>query len=561
MSSWRMQYWSLKLLSLGALTLVLFALAHLLPGTSLAPYQSRPTEPGQQRDLMTDYAYNRTLPIQYIRWMQRLVMGQWGTSRFYERSVLYDVASAAGHTTALLIWIAATFGLWLALCRSFRWLMPRSMPHSGDRLALLFVAALPNFIVALIARDLLIWRAGLLGLAHIPAFNPTYVLNPMYMLLPASALTLTLGAVWQALYPTPKSTHDHRVSEHAQMTRFCHAILPFLPIFLLQLFLTEYILSIPGLGALGFEALKRRDMPMLQGFLICACILHFILQLILEWGARLRSQGHSPLACIVSLSLPQRTSRRGLYRGLCGLGLLLAIAIWAHHLAPFDANELHSGAQLRQPGYRYILGTDFLGRDVLSRTLDGFRNAIPRTLLITATTGFVAVLLLALARLLPRVVRRCLRLVAVFIHTIPPFILVLMIFLVLEPYRLALEIALACGFLPLASQWLNLKGPLFIRIISLTQISSQILILGIVFRFLNLTPDSSMPTWGSDIRHGLSYSQRNVWLLLAPSLALVWSHYNFHLISHYLPIGVKPASPATQRRQNDEVPTTTKGRS
>jgi ABC-type dipeptide/oligopeptide/nickel transport system permease subunit len=234
--------------------------------------------------------------------------------------------------------------------------------------------------------------------------------------------------------------------------------------------------------------------------------------------------------------------------------------VWAHHLAPFDANEIHSGAQLRQPGYRYILGTDFLGRDVLSRTLDGFRSAIPRTLLITAITGAVAALLLALARLLPRFVRQSLRVGIALIHTIPPFILVFMLFLMLEPHQLAPEIALACSYLPLASQWLNRTDTLFNRIMSLTQIGSQILILGIVFRFLNLMPDSSLPTWGSDIRHSLSYSQRNVWLLLAPSLALIWSHYNFHLVSHYLPAGAKPSPMATRMRQDDEVPTTAKDR-
>jgi ABC-type dipeptide/oligopeptide/nickel transport system permease subunit len=240
--------------------------------------------------------------------------------------------------------------------------------------------------------------------------------------------------------------------------------------------------------------------------------------------------------------------------------VLLAIAVWAHHLAPFDANEIHSGAQLRQPGYRYILGTDFLGRDVLSRTLDGFRSAIPRTLLITAMTGAVAALLLALARLLPRFARQSLRLGVALIQAIPPFILVFMLFLMLEPHPLALEIALACGFLPLASQWLNRTDPLFNRVVSLTQLGSQILILVIVFRFLNLTPDSSWPTWGSDIRHSLSYSQRNVWLLLAPSLALIWSHYNFHLVSHYLPAGAKFSLRATRMRQDDEVPTTAKDR-
>lgn len=560
MSSWRMQYWSLKLLGLGGLTLMIFALAHLRSEVPRMQYQRQPANLQQRPNRISDFGVDRSLPLQYVRWMQRLVMGQWGMSRFYEQPVLRYSAKAAGHTTVILAWTAVAFGLWLALYRGFRRLLPRSHPSSGDRLALLFVAALPNFVVALIARDLLIWHAGWLSLAHVSVFAPSYSLNPVYMLLPAAVLALSLGAVWQALNQMSVLAHARQRSRNWRVSQFCRSVLPILPILLLQLFLTEYVLSIPGLGSLGLQALRRRDIPMLQGFFVCTCILYFALQLMLEWGARSRRRGRSPLACIASASRPRRASRRGLYRGLFGLGLLLAIAVWAHRLAPFDANELHSGAQLRQPGYRYILGTDFLGRDILSRTLDGFRSAIPHTLLITAITGAMASLSLALARFLPRFARQSLRVGAVAIHTIPPFILVFMIFLMLEPHRLALEIALACGFLPLASQWLNLKGPIFTRVVSLAQIGSQLLILGIVFSFLNLTPDASLPTWGSDIRHGLSYSQRNIWLILAPSLALIWSHYNFHLVSHYLPAEARPSAIEARRRQNAEVPTTAKDR-
>jgi ABC-type dipeptide/oligopeptide/nickel transport system permease subunit len=425
-------------------------------------------------------------------------------------------------------------------------------------LTLLFVAALPNFVVALIARDLLIWQVGWLSLAHMPVFAPSYLLNPLYMLLPASALALTPGAIWQALAHTPAQAAQAAGNWH--MAQFCRSVLPILPILLLQVFLTEYVLSIPGLGALGLQALKRRDIPVLQGFFVCTCALYFALHLLVEWGARLRHQSLPPLACMVRMSLPQCPSRHDLYRGLFGLGMILALAVWAQHLAPFDANELHTGAQLRQPGYRYILGTDFLGRDVLSRTLDGFRHAIPRTFLVTAIIGGVAALLLALACLLPRFMRHSISIGLAVIHAIPPFMLAFMVFLMIEPHPWAWEVALVLSFLPLAVQWLNLPVPLFNRVMSLTQIGSQILILDIAFRFLNVTPDSSMPSWGGDMRHGLTYSQRNVWLLLAPSLALVWSHYSFHLVSHYLPARNNAPFFHARTWHDDEVPTAAKGR-
>ena len=74
------------------------------------------------------------------------------------------------------------------------------------------------------------------------------------------------------------------------------------------------------------------------------------------------------------------------------------LAALAAQLAPYSPTEIHSQDQLLRPGYRYLLGTDFLGRDILSRTLSGFRSTIPRVLLLTALTGSIAWLWLRLHR-------------------------------------------------------------------------------------------------------------------------------------------------------------------
>ena len=47
--------------------------------------------------------------------------------------------------------------------------------------------------------------------------------------------------------------------------------------------------------------------------------------------------------------------------------LLLAVAILAPVLAPYDATEFDSGSVLTPPGAAHLLGTDNLGRDGLSR--------------------------------------------------------------------------------------------------------------------------------------------------------------------------------------------------
>jgi peptide/nickel transport system permease protein len=53
--------------------------------------------------------------------------------------------------------------------------------------------------------------------------------------------------------------------------------------------------------------------------------------------------------------------------------LLLLTGIFADFLAPYGYNELHIGDKLMAPSAKYILGTDNLGRDLLSRIIYGAR--------------------------------------------------------------------------------------------------------------------------------------------------------------------------------------------
>ena len=54
---------------------------------------------------------------------------------------------------------------------------------------------------------------------------------------------------------------------------------------------------------------------------------------------------------------------------------LVLVAIFAEQLAPYDPNE-QVGKRLLPPGGEFPLGTDQLGRDVLSRLIYGSRVAI-----------------------------------------------------------------------------------------------------------------------------------------------------------------------------------------
>jgi peptide/nickel transport system permease protein len=70
------------------------------------------------------------------------------------------------------------------------------------------------------------------------------------------------------------------------------------------------------------------------------------------------------------------------------VGVLLAAALFANILAPYDPLELVSNQRLAPPGGKFLLGTDDLGRDLFSRVIYGSR--------ISLKVGLISVLIAAM---------------------------------------------------------------------------------------------------------------------------------------------------------------------
>ena len=70
--------------------------------------------------------------------------------------------------------------------------------------------------------------------------------------------------------------------------------------------------------------------------------------------------------------------------------LLLLTGIFADFLAPYGMNELHEGETLLPPGPKFWLGTDNLGRDLLSRVIFGARVSVIVGLATAALATFIS---------------------------------------------------------------------------------------------------------------------------------------------------------------------------
>ena len=73
--------------------------------------------------------------------------------------------------------------------------------------------------------------------------------------------------------------------------------------------------------------------------------------------------------------------------------LLMLVAIFADVLAPFPHDEVNIVDRMQAPSGRYLLGTDQLGRDLLSRLIFGAQISLTVGLAATAVNVVVAVLI------------------------------------------------------------------------------------------------------------------------------------------------------------------------
>ncbi|MBX7214013.1 MAG: ABC transporter permease [Thermoflexales bacterium] len=77
-----------------------------------------------------------------------------------------------------------------------------------------------------------------------------------------------------------------------------------------------------------------------------------------------------------TLRIPRLWRAPGMLFGLALSVLLVVVAIFALQLAPFPPLEQHAADMLRPPGTVYALGSDLMGRDVLSRLMRGATNSL-----------------------------------------------------------------------------------------------------------------------------------------------------------------------------------------
>jgi len=267
---------------------------------------------------------------------------------------------------------------------------------------------------------------------------------------------------------------------------------------------------------------------------------------------------------------------RGALIGLSMIVMLFVLAVAAGVIAPHPPNEQFRDFTLTPPAWsaegtsRFLLGTDAVGRDILSRLIYGTRLSLLIGLIsvsLSMTLGVALGLLAGYARGLTETV--IMRLMYVML-SLPSLLLAIAVVAVLGPGLINAMYAIAIVLLPhfvrltraaviaeagreyVASSRIAGAGPLRLMFVTIlpncmapltvqaTLGFSSAILDAAALGFLGLGAQPPTPEWGSMLADALEFIQRASWVVTFPGLAILVTVLAFNLMGDGLRDALDP---------------------
>jgi peptide/nickel transport system permease protein len=262
---------------------------------------------------------------------------------------------------------------------------------------------------------------------------------------------------------------------------------------------------------------------------------------------------------------PSRRWRLGLWLPILVLVFFVLAALFAPLIAPFDPNAQNLLGRMKAPGttsraFHYLLGSDELGRDLLSRLVHGARVSLMVAFSAALLSGTVGVLLGMLAGYLRGWVEvLVMRVVDVFL-SIPAILLAIITVAVLGPGLVNVVVVLALTRWPRYArvaygQTLSIANAPYVRLATLmgagaprilfrhvlpnimgavTVVATLEFGLMVLFEaglsFLGLGVQPPTASWGAMLSTGRNYLANAWWIATFPGLCLFMLVLSINLI-------------------------------
>ena len=237
---------------------------------------------------------DQPLPVQYGRWLARMLQGDWGSSLKDGRPVFEVVARALGYSL-LLVGIVWTLIIVTGIVLGY---LAGSAPESRRDTVISGFAAL-SFAVPPFWLGLMLIVVFSVGLGLLPASGSariggsgSLIDRAAHLVLPVATLLLTqLGPYIRLVRSSVRDTlsagfvraaRARGLSRRTLVRRYIlpNALTPFitwaglsLPLLISGAFVVEWVFSWPGLGRLFLQSAMSREYPFLMGCVIVVCTL------------------------------------------------------------------------------------------------------------------------------------------------------------------------------------------------------------------------------------------------------------------------------------------------
>jgi dipeptide transport system permease protein len=148
------------------------------------------------------------------------------------------------------------------------------------------------------------------------------------------------------------------------------------------------------------------------------------------------------------------SANRGAVVGLAVIVVLLLVALFAPWIAPHAPNETNSAVFLLPPAWQqggsasYLLGTDAIGRDILSRLMHGARLSLSIGVAVVAISVAVGVVLGLVAGFFRGVLEIAIMRLMDIVLTMPSLLMAIVIVAILGPGLVNAMVAVAIVVLP-----------------------------------------------------------------------------------------------------------------
>lgn len=256
--------------------------------------------------------------------------------------------------------------------------------------------------------------------------------------------------------------------------------------------------------------------------------------------------------------------------GLVVVIIFIILATFPHWIAPYDPAAQDLKAILESPSPDHLLGTDYLGRDTLSRLIHGARTSLLVGVVAVAIAAGIGMLSGLIAGYFGGIVYAVIMRVVDALMAFPLIILALLIAALLGGGITNVMIALGVALIPgyarvMCGLVLSLKETDYIlagrslgsqvwrimfrhivpncvpTLIVLVTMQIGVTILaeaGLSYLGIGITPPT--PSWGGMINDGYQYILQNLWISFVPGIAIMLVVFAFNMIGDGLRDALDP---------------------